>query len=98
MHAVPDIHPVDEYNQTLVQNVHPPDWQNPEPAPRYNLVVIGAGTAGLGTAAGARAGAWGAGISHHDAARRFRELGVDVFLGEARFIGPRTLEVNGKTL
>jgi pyruvate/2-oxoglutarate dehydrogenase complex dihydrolipoamide dehydrogenase (E3) component len=36
-----------------VQNVHPPDWQNPEPAPRYNLVVIGAGTAGLVAAAGA---------------------------------------------
>jgi pyruvate/2-oxoglutarate dehydrogenase complex dihydrolipoamide dehydrogenase (E3) component len=36
----------------LVSNVHPPDWENPEPAPRYNLVVIGAGTAGLVTAAG----------------------------------------------
>src|SRR5206468_7561990 len=34
-------------------NVHPPDWQNPSPAPSYNLVVIGAGTAGLVTAAGA---------------------------------------------
>src|SRR5262249_22608484 len=32
---------------------HPPEWQNPDPAPRYNLVVIGAGTAGLVTAAGA---------------------------------------------
>src|SRR5205807_10561931 len=28
-------------------------WVNPDPAPRYNLVVIGAGTAGLVTAAGA---------------------------------------------
>jgi pyruvate/2-oxoglutarate dehydrogenase complex dihydrolipoamide dehydrogenase (E3) component len=37
----------------LVANVHPADWRNPEPAPRYNLVVIGAGTAGLVTAAGA---------------------------------------------
>jgi pyruvate/2-oxoglutarate dehydrogenase complex dihydrolipoamide dehydrogenase (E3) component len=36
-----------------VANVHPPDWVNAEPAPRYNLVVIGAGTAGLVTAAGA---------------------------------------------
>jgi len=161
MHAVPEVHPADEYNQTLVHNVHPPDWQNPEPAPRYNLVVIGAGTAGLVAAAGAAAlgakvalieghllggdclnygcvpskaiirssrvaadlrdaGLLGvrvppgtevdfaavmarmrrlrAGISHHDAARRFRELGVDVFLGEARFAGPRSLEVTGKTL
>jgi pyruvate/2-oxoglutarate dehydrogenase complex dihydrolipoamide dehydrogenase (E3) component len=37
----------------LVANVHPADWQNPEPASRYNLVVIGAGTAGLVIAAGA---------------------------------------------
>lgn len=47
------ISPMDEHNQALVSNVHPPDWVNPEPVPRYNLVVIGAGTAGLVTAAGA---------------------------------------------
>ena len=52
-HAVPTLVPADEHNRTLLQNVHPPDWRNPEPAPRYNLVVIGAGTAGLVTAAGA---------------------------------------------
>jgi pyruvate/2-oxoglutarate dehydrogenase complex dihydrolipoamide dehydrogenase (E3) component len=45
--------PHDPYDQQLVSNVHPPDWFNPEPAPRYHLVVIGAGTAGLVTAAGA---------------------------------------------
>lgn len=45
--------PHDAYNETLVRNVHPADWVNPEPAGRYNLVVIGAGTAGLVTAAGA---------------------------------------------
>src|SRR5262245_58872051 len=45
--------PWDDYNQSLVGNVHPPDWVNPDPAPRYHLVVIGAGTAGLVTAAGA---------------------------------------------
>src|SRR5688572_21541246 len=43
----------DEHNQALVANTHPPDWSNPEPASRYNLVVLGAGTAGLVTAAGA---------------------------------------------
>jgi mercury(II) reductase len=37
----------------LVSHLHPPDWINPKPASRYNLVVIGAGTAGLVTAAGA---------------------------------------------
>ena len=45
--------PEDAYNQTLVANVHPRDWTNPEPAPSYNLVVLGGGTAGLITAAGA---------------------------------------------
>jgi len=45
--------PDDELNRTLVAHVAPPDWCNPTPAGRYNLVVIGAGTAGLITAAGA---------------------------------------------
>src|SRR5439155_8902653 len=47
------LEPWDAYNEELVANVHPPDWVNPTSAPRYNLVVIGAGTAGLVTAAGA---------------------------------------------
>lgn len=42
--------PFDAHNQRLVANVHPPDWQNPVPQGRYNLVVIGAGTGGLITA------------------------------------------------
>ncbi|MFB2837867.1 mercuric reductase [Floridanema evergladense] len=45
--------PMDVYNQKLVSQVHPSDWVNPQPAERYNLVVIGAGTAGLVVAAGA---------------------------------------------
>ena len=45
--------PMDEHNQKLVSYVHPPDWINPDPAPLYDLVVIGAGTAGLVVAAGA---------------------------------------------
>lgn len=45
--------PMDTHNQRLVSHLHPPNWQNPVPAKRYNLVVIGAGTAGLVTAAGA---------------------------------------------
>ncbi len=45
--------PIDEHNQTLVANVHPPEWTNPDPPSRYNLVVIGARTAGLIAAAGA---------------------------------------------
>jgi pyruvate/2-oxoglutarate dehydrogenase complex dihydrolipoamide dehydrogenase (E3) component len=147
--------PDDPHNRTLVGNV------NPEPAPRYNLVVVGAGTAGLVTAAGAAglgarvalierhlmggdclnygcvpskgiisasriaaavrdAGQFGvhvpdgwnadfgaamermrrlrAGISRHDSAARFRELGVDVFLGDGQFTGPDTIAVAGRTL
>ncbi|MEB3151290.1 MAG: mercuric reductase [Sphaerospermopsis sp.] len=45
--------PEDEYNQQLINYVHPPDWVNPQPADCYDLVVIGAGTAGLVVAAGA---------------------------------------------
>jgi pyruvate/2-oxoglutarate dehydrogenase complex dihydrolipoamide dehydrogenase (E3) component len=48
-----NISPMDEYNQTLVSYVHPPNWVNPQPADCYDLVVIGAGTAGLVVAAGA---------------------------------------------
>jgi len=42
--------PLDEHDRILVENVHPSQWVNPEPTGRYNLVVIGAGTAGLITA------------------------------------------------
>jgi len=161
MHATPDVWPQDEHNETLIANVHPAAWTNPEPAPRYNLVVIGGGTAGLVSAAGAaglgakvalverrllggdclnfgcvpskalirssramadlrdaarlgikaasgepdfaavmeRVRGIRARISHHDSAHRFsRELGVDVFLGDGRFTGPDTLEVEGKRL
>jgi len=161
MSGAPEVTPRDQYNETLLANVHPPDWVNPAPAPRYNLVVIGGGAAGLVSAAGA-AGLGGkvalverrllggdclnygcvpskaiirssrlvadfrdaarfglhvppgtevdfagvmermrllrAALSRHDAARRFRELGVDVFLGEARFSGPRSVEAAGRTL
>ena len=156
-----EILPADEFNQTLIANVHPPDWVNPEPAGRYNLVVIGAGTAGLVTAAGAaglgakvalierhlmggdclnvgcvpskalisaaRAAAGfakattlgirvpdgpqvdfpavmqrmrrlRAGISQHDSATRFRDLGVDVFIGEGRFDGDGTVRVGDRVL
>jgi len=161
MQSIPEVLPQDVHNQALLSNVRPPDWQNPEPAPRYNLVVIGAGTAGLVTAAGAAglgakialverhllggdclnvgcvpskciirssrvaadlrdADQFGiqvtqgmeadfpavmermrrlrARISVHDSARRFKGLGVDVFLGEGRFTSPETVEVGGKTL
>lgn len=157
----PLVAPPDEFNQTLVANVHPPDWKNPKPATRYNLVVIGAGTAGLVTAAGAaglgakvalierhllggdclnvgcvpskslirssraafdardaeqfgvsvpkeievdfpavmeRMRKLRAKISHHDSAKRFSDLGVDVFLGDAQFSGHDTISVAGETL
>src|SRR5208282_6297881 len=39
-----------DYDRMELQNVHPPDWRNPEPVDRYNLVIIGAGPAGMLTA------------------------------------------------
>ncbi len=153
--------PWDEYNQKLVTNVHPPDWKNPVAQSRYNVVVIGAGTAGLVTAAGAaglgakvalierhfmggdclnvgcvpskailrsaravaatrnldelgvrvppgvfmdfpammeRMRRLRADISPHDSARRFTELGVDVFFGTGKFTGRKTIEISGQTL
>src|SRR5688572_20388528 len=152
----PVVQPLDEHNRRLLEHVHPDDWQNPRPKGRYDLVVLGGGTAGLVTAAGAaglgarvalverellggdclvtgcvpskallraaraaheaRHGArFGvrservavdfpavmermrrerAALAPHDSAARFRELGVDVFLGTGRFTGRDTLEVS----
>ncbi|MFM7428191.1 MAG: mercuric reductase [Elainella sp.] len=155
---MPLVAPLDDYNQTLLSHVHPLDWQNPTPQSQYDLVVIGAGTAGLVVAAGAAGLGLGlkvalverhlmggdclnvgcvpskcmirsarvvadireaqdfgvqppeslqidfgavmarmrrvrAGISPHDSAVRFQKLGVDVFLGQARFRDSQTIEV-----
>jgi pyruvate/2-oxoglutarate dehydrogenase complex dihydrolipoamide dehydrogenase (E3) component len=157
----PPVLPWDRHNQRLVSQVHPSDWNNPTPVGRYNLVVIGGGTAGLVTAIGAaglgakvaliekhflggdclnvgcvpskaiirgaravaavrEAGEYGvrvlpdttadfgavmermrrlrADISPHDSAQRFADLGVDVYLGAAKFTGADTVEVGGQTL
>lgn len=152
---------LDIFDQSLLAAVRPADWLNPTPSGRYNLVVIGGGTAGLVTAAGAaglgakvaliekdrlggdclnfgcvpskalirssRAAAAAresaefgidlrggyrvdfprvmermrrirSEMSGNDSAGRFRDLGVDVFLGGARFTGRDTIEVGGATL
>jgi pyruvate/2-oxoglutarate dehydrogenase complex dihydrolipoamide dehydrogenase (E3) component len=159
--SLPPLEPLDSANRDLLACVHPPDWRNPTPISRYDLVVIGGGTAGLVTAAGAaglgarvalverhllggdclntgcvpsksilrcaraaaaarRAAEFGlrgadapevdfgavmermrrqrAKLAPHDSARRFAELGVDVFLGHARFVDPATVEVEGARL
>lgn len=153
--------PFDEYNEILVKNAHPADWQNPTPNGRYNLLVIGGGSAGLVAAAGAagigakvalvekhllggdclnagcvpsktvlrsakaigdirRAAELGvhvggevtvdftavmermrrirADISYHDAATRFRDLGIDLYLGDGQFTGKNTFEVDGRSI
>lgn len=159
--SVPALQPLDVHNQELQRHVHPPDWVNPTPSGRYNLVVVGGGPAGLVAAAGAAgmgakvalverellggdclnvgcvpskalircaraaadvraAGQFGvrvegavevdfpavmermrrlrASMSRHDAAQRFMDMGIDVFLGEAKFRSPDTIEVSGQTL
>ncbi len=47
-----NINPIDKYDRQLLHRVHPSDWINPTPQSEYDLVVIGAGTAGLVVAAG----------------------------------------------
>ena len=39
-----------------------------------------------------------AGISHHDSAARFRDQGIDVFIGDGQFVDGSTIEVDGKQL
>lgn len=158
---IPALNPLDEYNRKLQSSVHPTDWVNPTPSGRYNLVVIGAGTAGLVTAAGAAglgakvalierslmggdclnvgcvpskalircarayadardASEYGvrvtgdiavdfpavmermrrlrAGIAPHDSARRFTELGIDVFIGQASFEANKRVRVGEHVL
>lgn len=155
------VEPLDEHNKKLLDHVHPRPWENPVPSGRYNMVVVGAGTAGLVTANGAAglgakvalierhlmggdclnvgcvpskaliraahaiadvrdAGDYGvrvpagsnvdfpfvmermrrlrARISHADSAQRYKGLGIDVFIGDAKFTGPDTVEVGGQTL
>ena len=50
----PSLLPDDDANRTLRDRTHPPTWTNSSPKPRYHLVVLGAGTAGLTVASTAR--------------------------------------------
>ena len=153
--------PVGPHDERLLASVQPHEWVTPPPKSRYHLVGVGAGTAGLVSAAaaagmGARvalverhlmggdclnvgcvpskailaaARRWAdaretaeryhgptvsgegdfaavmdrmrrlrADIAPIDGAARFRDLGVDVFLGEGRFTGPDTVQVGDATL
>ncbi|KNC84727.1 hypothetical protein SARC_03068 [Sphaeroforma arctica JP610] len=45
-----EVSPLDVHNNKLLSNVHPTQYKNPSPQPNYNMVVIGAGAAGLVTA------------------------------------------------
>jgi pyruvate/2-oxoglutarate dehydrogenase complex dihydrolipoamide dehydrogenase (E3) component len=139
--------PVNDQDELLQQRwrdcVFPADYRNPAPAPSYNLVVIGAGPAGLVTAIAAaglgakvalverhamggdclnvgcvpsktllaaassgmsfaaamnRVREVRANIAPHDSVKRYAEAGVDVFLGTARFTGPKTVQVGESLL
>jgi len=45
--------PLDKHNLTLLNHVHPTAWKDPKSTNTYDLVVIGAGAAGLVTSSGA---------------------------------------------
>jgi pyruvate/2-oxoglutarate dehydrogenase complex dihydrolipoamide dehydrogenase (E3) component len=61
MSGVAPLLPDDAHNRTLLSQVRPADWVNPEPAPQYDLVILGAGAAGWATAS--RAAAIGARVA-----------------------------------
>ena len=63
----------DPHDQQLIENCRPPGWINPAPAKKYNLVVIGGGTAGLVSAAGA------AGLGAKSRAHRAQFIGRRLF-------------------
>ena len=42
--------PEDAEEDERRENLHPAGWRNPRPGGRYNLVIIGAGQAGLAAA------------------------------------------------
>jgi hypothetical protein len=53
VHVASKMWPMDSYNTTLLNHVHPPEWQDPDPGfSKYDLVVIGGGTGGLISASG----------------------------------------------
>ena len=61
----------DPFDRSLLDHVRPADWKNPTPQGRYNLVVLGGGTAGLIAASGA------AGLGARVALIEQAELGGD---------------------
>jgi pyruvate/2-oxoglutarate dehydrogenase complex dihydrolipoamide dehydrogenase (E3) component len=65
---------------------------------RAERLGIGTGGAVDFGAAMARTRRVRAAIARNDSAQRFADKGVDVFLGDARFVGPDAIEVGGATL
>ena len=53
VHVASSVWPLDQHNLALLNNVHPTSWTDPTPQDKYDLVVIGAGAAGLVTSSGA---------------------------------------------
>jgi len=52
---VPSTAPDDAADRARLRQVRPPDWRNPTPAARYDLVIVGGGTTGVVAAQAAAA-------------------------------------------
>src|SRR5262245_58631021 len=72
-------------------------WADVRQASHYGVQVDGKSPVDFG-AVMTRMRRLRADISKNDSARRYTELGVDVFLGSGRFTGPHSVEVAGQTL
>ncbi len=48
--SLPQVSPGDQNNRTLLENVRPSAWRNPQPVDNYSLAIVGGGPAGLLTA------------------------------------------------
>lgn len=86
--------PDEAHHRVLVDNAHPLSWTNAAPAGRHNLVVVGAATAGLVSAAGAAGlGARVALVERHLIGGDCLNFGCEILLAVSRAPDTEGLEL-----